>query len=146
MIKKNHNHYWLPSYRRKSKRTDLSVGFTRENAAAVIPDHIFHRKEKAPFALLTELFTNLGQTHLLEELGSMKNREENAENLLAQLESIAENIPGGLDRYCSRSRKLLKEAGEGVNPYQDYEEIEKVEGVDLTSENGPGSLQFEEYF
>ncbi|CAD7925998.1 unnamed protein product [Amoebophrya sp. A120] len=67
-----------------------------------------------------------------------------AEKLGAQLGKLDKGIPGGLAGYIERSKKLLHEVKNDVNPLADYT-VSQATGVNLSGDAGPGSLQFEEY-
>ncbi|CAD7923242.1 unnamed protein product [Amoebophrya sp. A25] len=81
--------------------------------------------------------TKYNQAHLVAE-------GVDAAKLATQLASLDQGIPGGLLGYIERSKKLLHDVKNDVNPLEDYT-VSFAEGVDLCGAAGPGSVGFEEY-
>jgi len=93
--------------------------------------------EQSWFDKVTSDSGSYGQKHLAVD-------GVDQEKLSLQLAALDKGIPGGLSGYIERSKKLLHDVKNDVNPLVDYT-VSFAEGIDLSGESGPGCAQFEEY-
>ena len=72
------------------------------------------------------------QAHLFYDWDPPGIADEKKARFLTQLSGVEDNYPGGLRSYLSNSRLLLREAQQGLNPFEGALP-EKPEGVDCTA-------------
>eukprot|EP00924_Labyrinthula_sp_SR-Ha-C_P004110 augustus_masked-scaffold_3-processed-gene-14.12-mRNA-1 protein AED:0.00 eAED:0.00 QI:51/1/1/1/0/0.5/2/645/596 len=95
----------------------------------VIPSELYDLCERA--------CAEYDQKHLFESWNSPGTDDEGKVRLAKQLAELDKHYPGGIGKYVTNAKKLLKESKEGVNPFADMEpSIPEGEKLDLSSETG----------
>lgn len=78
--------------------------------------------------MICEILEECNQKHILEAY--KKASQENKNSLIEQLATINKNYPGGIKNYYERSKQLVTDSANSVNPYADYN-VSIPEGVVL---------------
>ena len=84
--------------------------------------------------LVCEILGTCNQKHIIEAYNSAS--QENKKALAEQITHLDKNYPGGIKNYYERSKKLVVDSANSVNPYADFD-VSIPEGVVLhyTQEN-----------
>ena len=92
---------------------------------------------------LAKLLLKCGQSHLFAEWEPLGTADEKKHAFFAQLQSMHEAYPGGLEAYVQNARRLLAASAAGANPLEGWTPSVPPEGlgVQLT----PGEAEFERY-
>ncbi|CAM9307727.1 unnamed protein product [Pylaiella littoralis] len=77
---------------------------------------ILNDEQRAMAATLLEL----GQQHLFEGWPEVGTEDDGKRKLMDQSIGLDAKYPGGLSAYVAKARQLLKEASEGVNPFEGF--------------------------
>lgn len=78
--------------------------------------------------LILNILKEINQKHIVEAYESAN--EQNRNNLIDQLTHLDKNYPGGIKNYYERSKQLVIDSANSVNPYADYN-VSIPEGVVL---------------
>ena len=92
---------------------------------------------------LAKLLLKCGQSHLFAEWEPVGTADEKKHQFFAQLQSMHEAYPGGIEAYVQNARRLLAASAAGANPLEGWTPSVPLEGlgVQLT----PGDAEFERY-
>ena len=92
---------------------------------------------------LAKLLLKLGQGHLFAEWEPAGTSDEEKHGFFAQIQSMHEAYPGGIEGYVENARRLLAQSGACANPLEGW--VPSVPAADSGVELTPGDAEFERY-